>query len=126
MVANEKKKSILLDAGHNRTKVPAAGTGNRGRSRLKKINILGCILAKIRPFTPGFSNWGPPDSDEISIILPYLGILARHISGIFPYFWPHTLENHISGNGLDPEKEKVLGNLTARIFPSANTPLCHS
>ena len=67
-------------------------------------------MAKIRPLTPGFLNWGPPDfhnSDEISIILPYLGILARHISGMFP---AHTLENHISGNGVDLEKEKVFGN----------------
>ena len=53
-------------------------------------------------------------------MLPGLGI-----SGIFPAISvAHTLENHISGNGLDLEKEKVLGNLTARKFPSANSLMC--
>ena len=50
-------------------------------------HLLSRLLAKIRPFTPGFSSnrFFIHNSDEISIILPYLGNLA-HISGDFRIF----------------------------------------
>ena len=46
---------------------------------------------------------------------PYLG-MARHISGQFSYFWSHALENHISGNGFNPEKENVRIAHTLNLF----------
>ena len=55
--------------------------------------VFACLRYS-REFPAGFSNWCPPEfhnSDEIAIILPYLGILARDISGKFPAIFGHLV-----------------------------------